>query len=274
MGPGWGLEHMLRLPSSGLAVPRIAVAMLAGAGLLAAAFGASPAGAEMQIGVYGGWNGSFDSDIHLVQPGGTNMTLKDVPWDGDSFGAPPYWGIRGTYWLNAAPSWGLMIDYHHAKVIADQGAVVGVSGTRDGVKVGPKDRVGNTFETMEFTDGLNEMFFGGQYRWLHERWTPYVGLGVGFAFPHVEVRRAPGPPNPRTFDYQVDGVAAEGLVGLEYSFGPHVSAFGEYKLSFSTNDADLVGGGSLETDVWTNHVTLGLSYRFGGPPVAEPYAPY
>ncbi len=79
---------------------------------------------------------------------------------------------------------------------------------------------------------------------------------------------------PRTFDYQLDGVAAEGLVGLEYSFGPHVSAFGEYKLSFSTNDADLVGGGSLETDVWTNHVTLGLSYRFGGPPVAEPYAPY
>jgi hypothetical protein len=54
--------------------------------------------------------------------------------------------------------------------------VVGVSGTRDGVKLGSTDRVGNTFETMEFTAGLNELFFGGQYRWMHERWTPYLGL--------------------------------------------------------------------------------------------------
>jgi hypothetical protein len=28
-----------------------------------------------------------------------------------------------------------------------------VLGTRDGVKLAPTDRVGNTFETMEFTDG-------------------------------------------------------------------------------------------------------------------------
>ena len=58
---------------------------------------------------------------------------------------PPYWGVRGTYWFNSAPNWGLMIDYNHAKVIADQSAVVSVSGTRDGIPVGPKDRVGNTF---------------------------------------------------------------------------------------------------------------------------------
>ena len=88
------------------------------------------------------------------------------------------------------------------------------------------------------------------------------------------MRRAPGPPNPRTFDYQFDGITAEGLVGLQYNFGPHVSAFGEYKLSYATNDADLLGGGSLETNVWTNHVTFGLSYRFGAGPAPEPYQPY
>lgn len=273
-GPVWGLRLMLRLPFRGLVAPRIVGAVLAGAGLLAAALGASPAAAEMQIGVYGGWNGSFDSDIHITQPNGTNMTLNDVPWDGDSFGPPPYWGLRGTYWLNSAPNWGLMVDYSHAKVIAEQSAVVSVSGTRDGVKVGPKDRVGNTFETMEFTDGINEIFFGGQYRWMHERWTPYVGFGVGFSFPHVEVRRAPGPPNPRTFDYQVTGVAVEGLVGLEYSITPRFSLFGDYKLSFASNEAELKGGGTLDTDIWTNHVTFGVSYRFGGPPVVEAYAPY
>jgi lipid A oxidase len=263
---------MVRLEVAKIAARRGTLHGLAAAAIVALACAASPAHAEMQIGVYGGWNGSFDSDIHLIQPSGTNMTLNDVPWDGDSFAAPPYWGLRGTYWFNNAPNWGFMIDYHHAKVIAEQSAVVSVSGTRDGIPVGPKDRVGNTFETMEFTDGLNELFFGGQYRWILARWTPYVGLGVGPAFPHVEVRRAPGPPNPRTFEYQFDGVTVEGLVGVEYHFGPRFSVFGDYKLSFATNEADLVGGGSLETDVWTNHVTFGVSYHFGGVPVPE--APY
>jgi hypothetical protein len=31
------------------------------------------------------------------------------------------------------------------------------------------------------------------------------------------------------------------------------------------------GGGTLETDVWTNHFILGLSYRFGG---SEPVSDY
>jgi hypothetical protein len=48
--------------------------------MLAMALGASPALAESQISPYGGWNGSFNSDIHLIQLGGTNMTLKGVPW--------------------------------------------------------------------------------------------------------------------------------------------------------------------------------------------------
>lgn len=243
--------------------------VLAGTAVLA--LGATPALAEFQVGLYSGWTESFESDLTIVQPGGTNLTLSDVPWSEVPLHAPPYWGLRGTYWFDSAPNWGFMVDYHHAKVIADQGAVVGASGTRDGVKIGPTDRVGNTVETMEFTDGINEIFFGGQYRWIGERWTPYVGVGVGFAFPHVEFRRAPGPPNPRTFDYQVTGVAVEGLIGIEYHVGPRLSIFGDYKLSYSNNDADLVGGGTLQTDITTNHFILGASWRFG---TAAPPPPY
>ena len=71
--------------------------------------------------------------------------------------------------------------------------------------------------------------------------------------PHVEVRR-PGVGQPYTFEYQLAGVDVEGLVGIEYRFGPHVSTFADYKLSFATNDTDLMGGGSLDTDIWTNHI--------------------
>jgi lipid A oxidase len=99
------------------------------------------------------------------------------------------------------------------------------------------------------------------YRWEHERWTPHVGFGIGASFPHVEVRRSGS--KVHTHDYQLTGIAIEGLVGLEYRLSPRLSAFGDYKLSFSSNDADLKGGGTLETDIWTNHFILGLSYLFG-----------
>ena len=228
---------------------------------------ADPASAEFQAALYGGFSESFDSDITLNQPKGTNMRLNSVPWDGASFDAPPYWGARGIYWLDNHPNWGLMVDYNHAKVIAEQGAVVGVSGTRDGIAIGPRDRVGNTFDVMEFTDGLNQIFAGAMYRWQHARWTPHVGLGVGASVPHVEVRRTGS--TIRTFDYQLTGVAVEGLIGLEYRLTPRLAAFGDYKLSFSSNDADLKGGGTLETDIWTNHFVLGLSYSFGSAPTAD-----
>lgn len=161
------------------AVTSAALVAFAFAGVLAVGADAGTALADSQIAVFGGWNDSFDSDITLKQPNGTNMTLHDVPWDGVSSEAPPYWGIRGTWWLANNPNWGLMFDYSHAKVVADKGAVVSVSGRRDGTAIGPTDKVGNTFQVMEFTDGLNEFFFGAQYRWPHERWTPYVGFGVG-----------------------------------------------------------------------------------------------
>ncbi len=115
---------MVRLPSVRLAARRFIFPGIAMAIVLGLALAVSPAEAEFQIGVYGGWSESFDSDIHLSQPGGTNLTLSDVPWESESFAPPPYWGLRGTYWLNSAPNWGLMVDYNHAKVIADQGAVV------------------------------------------------------------------------------------------------------------------------------------------------------
>jgi len=67
---------MVRLGVAKIAARRGTLLKLAAAAIVAIACAASAANAE----IYGGWNGSFDSDIHLVQPGGTNMTLNDVPW--------------------------------------------------------------------------------------------------------------------------------------------------------------------------------------------------
>jgi hypothetical protein len=62
------------------------------AALASLALGVDPAAGEFQAALYGGFSESFDSDIALNQPNGTNMRLNSVPWDGASFDDPPYWG--------------------------------------------------------------------------------------------------------------------------------------------------------------------------------------
>ena len=194
--------------------------------------------AEIQLSVYGGGSQSFDSDVDVKQ-GGTSTTYKDVSWDAENFKMPPHWGVRGTWWFDSWPNWGVALDYTHSKVKAD-----------------PRPA---GFDTLEFTDGLNIVTANAMYRYPTEtRFTPYGGLGVGLSIPHVEVTTA----NSHTFEYQVAGVAAQGILGVDVLVWKGLSVFGEYKLSYTRNDADLNGGGSLETNIWTNHFNLGIAYRF------------
>ncbi|MCW4115944.1 porin family protein [Aurantimonas sp. MSK8Z-1] len=211
--------------------------LLAAAMLVATAGSAS---AEYTISAYGGYNFTFDSNVDVDN--GPSSYSKTISWDGDSFGDPPYWGVRGTYWLSGwgKPNWGIAIDYSHAKVIAD-----------------PKPAGVTTFE---FTDGLNLVTANALYRWNPDAaLTPYVGLGLGLSVPHVEYQEAGGP---RTFEYQVAGPAVQALAGVDYAFNQYFSVFGEYKLTYTHNDVDLSGGGSLETDLFTNQIVGGVSVSF------------
>ncbi len=217
--------------------------------------------AEFLLGIYGGISDTLDSDVDLKAPGGTDLTLEDVPFDGESFEMPIYYGVRGTYWLNGAPSYGLMLDFTHAKAYADDDDTVDVSGTRGGVPIGGEEAVGATFDQLQFSHGLNTLTLNGLYRHPLSWVTPYAGVGVGVSIPHVEVDVAGGS---STEEYQVGGVAAQALAGMEFSLGDRFALFAEYKFSYTPLDVDLDGGGSLETDLFTNQAMLGLSVRFGG----------
>ncbi|MEM7621273.1 MAG: outer membrane beta-barrel protein [Pseudomonadota bacterium] len=215
------------------------------------AFDTIPQKRKFQFGVYGGHNDSFDSDVSLNESG-TNVSLDDVEWDGDSFGDAPYWGIRLTYWPDSYPNWGFMVDYTHAKIKAETSSGTSSSGN-----------VGNVFDRLEFTDGLNLLTFNGVYRYDYsETIKPYAGAGIGFAFPHVEVEQSINNA-PVTMEYQVTGVAAQILAGLEWNLDERFALFSEYKLSYADVDADLDQGGTLETEAFTNHFIFGLSYKFG-----------
>jgi lipid A oxidase len=211
----------------------------------AAAMVATPSHAEVQIQVYGGVNANFASDVTLHRPG-LPTEKREVDWDGKSFEMPPYWGARGIYWFQNSPNWGVAVEFTHSKAYAKL-----------------KGDVGTLYEKLEFTDGNNILTGNLLYRfspWQFYGIRPYAGVGIGVTIPHVEVQVV-GDPN-RTFEYQLAGFAAQGLVGLEMPFSARWSGFAEAKLSYTHINGNLDGGGHIKTDLWSPHFAVGLSYRF------------
>ncbi len=202
------------------------------------------ASAETQLSFFGGANWNFGSTVRLDAPGPGNQEQRSVDWDGASFQMPPYWGVRGTYWLGK--NWGLAIEFTHSKAVAD------IDFGADPV-----------YDRLEFTDGNNLVLFEVLYRFsptFNGTLVPYVGVGAGVTIPHVEVTLDT---HTKTYEYQLAGPAAQIMAGLEYKLDARWSVFTELKLSYSSIAADLKGGGSLETDLWSPQVAIGVNYRFG-----------
>lgn len=226
-----------------------------------------PVRAEFVISVYGGVASTMDSDVRLLQPGGTNLKFDEVSWTDKSFVSPIYYGLRLTYWTEKAPTWGVAIDFTHPKMHAKLEETVTVTGTRAGVPVNNREPLRNTFGDLEFSHGHNLLTLNALHRWFPAgernktflgRVQPYVGFGAGVAIPHAEV----GTGGVITYEYQQVGPALQGLVGVSFDLIKHVAIFPEYKISYANMSVELADGGSLQVDPWTHHFALGISYIF------------
>jgi len=219
--------------------------------------------AGLDVSVYLGKSSSQSSDVHLSQPNNTQLTFADVSWDDKSFENPLYWGLRLTYWLPQADDWGIALDFTHSKIHADLNATVRVSGVRAGVPVNAQEPIRNTFDDLAMSHGFNLLTLNAMHRWQgNAGWwrgmTPYVGLGAGVAYPHVEVKVG----SSVTDEYQLAGWVVNGMAGVNYELGKGYALFGEFKLSYADIHADLQGGGGLDTRIWTNHIYLGVTHHF------------
>jgi len=196
--------------------------------------------AESTISVYGGANFSPHSRL---ETSGTAFgpTSKAIKWDGASFEMPPFYGIRATHWLTHMPQLGVALDFTHSKVKADPPP--------------------NNFTKLEFTDGINFLTVNGLYRHkMGNGFTPYAGVGVGLSIPHVEVAGAAVDGNV-TEEYQVTGIAAQAFIGVDYQIDQNWSVFGEFKSTYGQVEADLNGGGKLDTHIVSNQVIVGVTYK-------------
>ena len=216
-------------------------AILGAAVLGLAPIWATSAAAEMELSIYSGWQTAPHSRISGDYPGGGSYDAL-IGWEGRSFEMPPYYGVRGMWWRDEQLGFGL--EFTHTKVYAPDDE---------------RDALG--FDSLELTDGLNILTANAMYRWP-DKWgslTPYVGGGVGVVIPHVDVETAAGD---KTFGYQYTGPAARVIAGAKYDLNERFAVFGEYQFVYSSNDADLDGGGSLKSDIKTNAINVGLSLKF------------
>ena len=56
--------------------------------------------------------------------------------------------------------------------------------------------------------------------------------------------------------------AARVTAGAKYEINEKWSVFGEYQFTASQNKADLTGGGSMETRIFTNALNVGVGFSF------------
>jgi len=210
--------------------------------LVAAVILATPAAAEMEVSFYIGSQSSPHSTL-TGDIAGTPVN-RTIEWDGLSFTAPPYYGLRAIYWKESG--WGYGVELTHAKAYASDA-----------------DRAALGLESLEFTDGHNILTANIHRRWEDLWWngrlTPFVTAGIGIAVPHVDIEPTGGA---HTFEYQFTGPAARLGAGISMALTENISTYAEYQFTFSDNEVDLDGGGTLETELITNAINLGISYSF------------
>ncbi len=206
------------------------------------------AAAEFEISGYTGIQEAPHAKVTGNDPSNTlNSGVLDFTagWEGKPFAMPPYYGFRGTWWRT--DSLGFGIEYTHSKVYADAETLAAAR-----------------YDRFELTDGINILTANATYRW-NDKWasgavTPYVGGGLGFTFPHVDIEATDG--GPHTWEYQITGAAARLYAGAKYDLSETWAVFGEYQFTYSKQDIDLDNGGNVQFNLITNALNVGLSYTF------------
>ena len=192
------------------------------------------------------------SDTKLIRNDGTDITLKNMGWDGDMLMPPIDGGVRYIDWFGPA---GFMVDFLHNKAVARLGKgahgrklsnpvieTVETEGTLKGNPAPDKLKLTELFDRLEFTHGQNMLLFGGVLRFsgLSPRIRPYAGIGAGVAVPHVEVWFKGEDLKNRTNEYQYAGPAVSTIAGVEFRLG-RLSYFLEYKWSWASISGLLTG---------------------------------
>lgn len=196
---------------------------------------------ELELSFYGGTQSSPHSRMSGTRADTTPFS-SFIGWEGKSFAMPPYYGVRATWWRDNDIGWG--VELTHAKAYA------------------PAADMPAGFTRLEFTDGHNiltaNIMKRWPGRWASGRLTPFVGAGLGVAVPHVDITENGN----RTYGYQLTGPAAKLMAGVKYDINARWALFTEYQFTWTENEAELAGGGSIKGRILTNALNVGVAVKF------------
>ena len=207
-------------------------------------------GANFDISLYGGFNNAAHSSVTFsnasISYGIDDGKYSVNGWKGESFESPIYYGYRLSMYGLKNTDLEFAVDFNHSKVKAK--------------------KIPGNLRRLEFTDGINTLTLLAirkidSIMAMGAELNPYIGAGIGIAYPHVDVEGATGTSG-KTYDYQRAGPAYQVMAGLRYELAESWKTFAEYRITYTPMKADLDGGGQIETDILNNQVSVGLIYSF------------
>lgn len=196
----------------------------------------APAGAETELSFFGSANAAVANSTNLVDPGGAGRLSFSGDWE-----IPETAGVRVTWWRESDFGWGVELNATSAEAL-------------------PRTLAANGLNDLSLETGVSLFTLNAFHRWPEKksRLRPYVGAGVGVSVPTVIFEGGGTPTNSR----QVTGPAMQLMAGASYALNDQMSLFGEVQGAYSVNTADLASGGTLETNLLTNGVNVGVSLGF------------
>jgi lipid A oxidase len=144
----------------------------------------------------------------------------------------------------------------------DVDEVVPIRGRRAGRPVSETLPVGEELPSFQMSHGLNTLTLGGLRRWGlagadRTGVTYFAGAGAGLAIPHVDARVD----WLQTAEYQVAGPALQAVLGLDTAVDEHFGIALKARVAWVDVEADLTGGGRIETDLYLLQLAAGLRLR-------------
>lgn len=206
------------------------------------------------------------SPLRISQPAlGTELTFRDVEFDGRSFNPPLYYGLRGGYILPRASFIGVEAEFIHLKVYANAQRQVQASGTLRGTPVNGQIQLGQVVQQYSVSHGVNLLLFNvtGRYRLKKDSDTPkgrfiFTGrAGLGPTIPHTESIIE----GREQQQYELGRLAWQVAGSAEVRLWRGLYFLGEYKFT-RTRQRGKIFSGEAESLLRTQQGVFGLSYYF------------
>lgn len=195
----------------------------------------------------------------------------------------PYYGIRIYHFFAGHPHWGAGLDFIHLKVfMADPDQKVSVTccpsvGADGQVRLlAELVRLGDWFDTLNVSHGVNHVSFNAAYRWMFRpsanapegRFQPFVDAGGGPAVPHLELTTREGARLSKkaySYNWRLGNWALGAGAGLRWKIKKRFGTYAEYKWTYSILNNmhyDNADEATVRMKFSSSHVAWGVSFGF------------